>query len=122
MVAVFGVIGRHMESHLGPISCHVADDLNRAVRDNVQRAIAITQRGSTHCDFFHSSGYACRADGVAYLKLVFNEDKKAVYYVFYQCLRTKTNGESGNACAGKQRFNIDIEGVFERGHASEEHD
>ena len=91
------------------------------IGNDVQRAIAIAQRGSPHRDFFYSTCHPGRADGVANLKLVFNKDEEPIDHIFDQRLRAKSDGQSGNARAGQQRFDIDLERVFKRSHARKEH-
>src|SRR5258708_1605410 len=119
--AVLTVIHGHMQAHLRPITSHVAHNLNGAVRDNVKRAVGVTQGCATHAYAFHSAADACSAYGVAHFKLVFHQDEETVDHVFHQCLRSETDGQSSNPCAGQQRFNVDVERVFQHRHASEKH-
>ena len=96
-----------MQSHLGPVTRGVADNLDGAVGHDVQRAVSIAQDRAAHGDLFHSAVHARGANRVADLELVFHQNKKSVDHIFDQGLRAKANGQAGNPRAGEQRLNVD---------------
>ena len=49
---------------------------------------------------FNRAAYACHANGVAQVVLIFQQDEEAVDNVFHQRLRAETNGQAGDAGAG----------------------
>src|SRR5258708_557643 len=108
-IAVFAVVRRDMQSYLRPISRHVADDLYGSIRDNMERAVSVTQRRAAHGDFFHRSADRAGTNRVSDLELVFRQNEEAIDYVFHQSLRAQTNCHSGNASAGQQRLDVDTE-------------
>src|SRR5205807_4045969 len=112
-VTVLTIIHSHVEAYLRPVTGHVADDLDGAVRDNMKRTIRVTQSSATNPDLFHGAADARNANRVTYFKLVFHQDEKPVDHVFHQCLRAESDGQSGDARAGEQRFNIDVERVLQ---------
>src|SRR6185312_527268 len=100
-----------MQGYLGPVPGHIADDLDRTVRQDMQRSVRIAEYCPAHGDFFHRTGDTRSFDCVSNFKLIFRQDKESVNYVLDQGLRAEANGKSGNAGAGEQGSDVEAEGV-----------
>lgn len=60
-------------------------------------------------DFFYNSGDSVYYHGVSGAYLIFHDNKKSGNIVFYQFLRTETDGKSDDTGTGQKRAYIDIE-------------
>src|SRR5262245_20279250 len=100
-VAVLAVAHSHLQSHLGPVPRHVAYDLDGAVGDDMERAVAVAQVGPAHGDFLYGPRYAAGTDCIPHTVLVFHPNKKAGNHVFDQRLRAKSDRQSDDAGAGQ---------------------
>lgn len=93
----------------GVVAGHVGDGGDLAVRDEVERAVAVAELGGAQGEIFDRALEAGDANDFTDVVLVFDEDEDAVEHVLEDALRTEADTDANDTGRGQQRGEIDVE-------------
>ncbi len=108
-VTVFPVVYGNINLGHAPVASEIADHSEQAVGDEMDSAIKVAQDCTAQGELFHFARHGSGPNGVADAVLIIEQDEKPGQDIFHQGLRTKADGQSGDAGAGNQRLDRDAE-------------